>query len=233
MNSISKIKLPNSEIYDVKDEEARRMIKNLPSPMIFKGTLGDIEDNPTITQLPSASKDTLGFTYKVITEKNYDGQYAKIGDIFICAEISDSNFTWTYIPSGDESASGTVTSIVAGDGLKTSDGNPITTTGTISLNDESLESLEKANTALQEVPDLDASKITSGTFNDERISSASNWNAKEDTFNKVTSISSESTDEQYPSAKAVYDIIGDINSILDFINGELPSTNNELNEGGE
>lgn len=49
--------------------------------------------------------------------------------------------------------------------------------------------------------------------------------AKEDTNNKVTSISSASTDTQYPSAKCVYDyidtIVGDINTALDTINGEV------------
>lgn len=43
---------------------------------------------------------------------------------------------------------------------------------------------------------------------------------KEDKSNKVTSISSSSTDTQYPSAKCVYDIVGDIASALDTINGE-------------
>lgn len=40
------------------------------------------------------------------------------------------------------------------------------------------------------------------------------------TTNKVTSLSSSSTDTQYPSAKCVYDLIGDINNALDLINGE-------------
>ena len=42
----------------------------------------------------------------------------------------------------------------------------------------------------------------------------STWNAKEDSSYKVTSINSNSTDTQYPSAKCVYDIVGDIESIL-------------------
>lgn len=42
----------------------------------------------------------------------------------------------------------------------------------------------------------------------------------EDVNNKVTSISSQSTDAQYPSAKAVYDIVGDINSVLEAIVGQ-------------
>lgn len=44
---------------------------------------------------------------------------------------------------------------------------------------------------------------------------------KEDESNKVTSISSESTDIQYPSAKCVYNIVGDIATTLDTINGEI------------
>lgn len=37
---------------------------------------------------------------------------------------------------------------------------------------------------------------------------------KEDISNKVTSISSSSTDTQYPSAKCVYDIVGDIATLI-------------------
>lgn len=44
---------------------------------------------------------------------------------------------------------------------------------------------------------------------------------KEDKSNKVTSISSESTDMQYPSAKCVYDIVGDIATALDEIQREV------------
>lgn len=42
-------------------------------------------------------------------------------------------------------------------------------------------------------------------------------NNKENTSNKVTSISSSSTDSQYPSAKCVYDLIGDIDTTLNAI----------------
>ena len=41
---------------------------------------------------------------------------------------------------------------------------------------------------------------------------------KEDTSNKVTSISDSSTDTQYPSAKAVYDLVGDVNTAITAIN---------------
>ena len=36
----------------------------------------------------------------------------------------------------------------------------------------------------------------------------------EKTSNKVTSLSNASTDSQYPSAKCVYDLVGNINSLL-------------------
>lgn len=54
-------------------------------------------------------------------------------------------------------------------------------------------SLGKADTALQSHQDI---------------------SGKEDKTNKVTSISSSSTDTQYPSAKCVYDLIGDVETIL-------------------
>lgn len=40
----------------------------------------------------------------------------------------------------------------------------------------------------------------------------------EATTNKVTSLSSGSTDTQYPSAKCVYDLIGDVETILQTLN---------------
>ena len=44
---------------------------------------------------------------------------------------------------------------------------------------------------------------------------------KEDKINKVFTITSASTDVQYPSAKAVYDLVGDIESLLALANAEL------------
>ena len=44
---------------------------------------------------------------------------------------------------------------------------------------------------------------------------------KEDISNKVTTLSTDSTDDQYPSAKCVYDLIGDIGTALDTLNDNL------------
>ena len=46
---------------------------------------------------------------------------------------------------------------------------------------------------------------------------AIDFNSFENNANKVTSLSSSSTDTQYPSAKCVYDLIGPINTALDAI----------------
>ena len=62
----------------------------------------------------------------------------------------------------------------------------------------------------------DISSITYGanTWNLKDSTARSGLTGKENTSNKVTSLSSTSTDTQYPSAKCVYDIIGDIESAL-------------------
>ena len=48
-----------------------------------------------------------------------------------------------------------------------------------------------------------------------------NISGKEDTANKVTSLSSSSTDTEYPSAKCVYDIVGDVESALAALIGSI------------
>lgn len=56
---------------------------------------------------------------------------------------------------------------------------------------------------------IPASDIASGVIPD--------VSDKEDKSNKVTSLSASSTDTQYPSAKAVYDLVGDIETLLEAI----------------
>lgn len=112
------------------DKAIEDAIDAMPEPMVFKGSLGV---NGTITELPSASKENEGFTYKVITEGTYAGQNAIVGDTF----ISDGT-TWVLIPSGDDpSGTGTVTSVGVSvpTGLSVS-GSPITTSGTIAISME-------------------------------------------------------------------------------------------------
>lgn len=60
-----------------------------------------------------------------------------------------------------------------------------------------------------------ASKGTSGVVDlGTVITSHQDISGKEDTTNKVTSLSSSSTDTEYPSAKCVWDLVGDIETLL-------------------
>ena len=82
-------------------------LTTLPSPMVFKGSLGT---GGTITALPVNGTANIGDTYKVITAGTYASQAAKVGDMFICDTKTSNANTWVYIPSADE-PSGTVTSV--------------------------------------------------------------------------------------------------------------------------
>lgn len=135
-------------------------IANIPSPMVFKGSLGV---DGTITALPTADKSNEGFTYKVITDGTYALQTAKVGDVFI------SNGTkWDLIPSGDE-PNGTVTNIAVGDGLVTADGNPITATGVISHKAKASTAASSKNTGRTYIQSIEIdnlghiAKIETGT----------------------------------------------------------------------
>lgn len=60
-----------------------------------------------------------------------------------------------------------------------------------------------------------ASKGTSGVVDLGTVITAhQDISGKENTSNKVTSLSASSTDTEYPSAKCVYDLVGDIEIIL-------------------
>lgn len=94
---------------------------DLTSAMEFKGTVGV---GGTIADLPTATADMNGDTYKVVTAGTYAGKTATVGDVFIC-DGSD----WRLIPSGADEYKGTVTAITAGTGLA---GGTISESGTIS-----------------------------------------------------------------------------------------------------
>ena len=132
--------------------------------------------------------------------------------------------------------------------LKNKNGGVITTSNTIDLPIESMVvngeydsqtkevvlTLDNGNTVRFSVADLVAglqaqitstNKLNSDLVTDENqthkfvtATEKTNWNAKEDANNKVTTITSSSTNTQYPSAKAVYDIIPPKMSILSYGN---------------
>lgn len=116
------------------------VVDSLPSPMVYKGTLGT---GGTKTTLPVDGTVEVGDTYKVITAGTYASQAAKVGDMFICLTKATSSNTWSYVPSGDDTD---VTQVSAGTGLTTASGSPITTTGTIKAKLKSGTALAEAAT---------------------------------------------------------------------------------------
>lgn len=116
------------------------VVDALPSPMVYKGTLGT---GGTKTTLPVDGTAEVGDTYKVITAGTYASQAAKVGDMFICLTKATSSNTWSYVPSGDDTD---VTQVSAGTGLTTASGSPITTTGTIKAKLKSGTALAEAAT---------------------------------------------------------------------------------------
>jgi len=103
----------------------------LPSPMVFKGSLGT---GGTITELPTASAANEGYTYKVITKGTYAGQAAGVGDMFICGKPDgSSSYSWILIPAGDE-PEGTVTSVgLSMPACFSVENTPITSSGTLTV----------------------------------------------------------------------------------------------------
>lgn len=93
--------------------------------MVFKGTIGATEDNPTITALPTATYETVGDTYKVITAGIIAaGEACDRGDLLICRKVNDSTYDWVRVPAGDDVDS-FVASVSAGVGIEVKGGlNP-------------------------------------------------------------------------------------------------------------
>ena len=113
-------------------------LATLPSPMVFKGTLGT---GGTITALPINGTATIGDTYKVITADTYtiatgETQAAVVGDLFTCLTKTSGANTWTYIPSGDETYTDTWRGIkvnntaALGSGISTGDVDFVSGVGT-------------------------------------------------------------------------------------------------------
>lgn len=75
-----------------------KAIDDLGGPMVFKGTVGDAAQNPTVTwaNLPAAASSNVGHTYKVVTA-HATAPICIIGDI-----ITSNGTEWVVIPSGDD-----------------------------------------------------------------------------------------------------------------------------------
>lgn len=199
-------------------------VESLPEPMVFRGSLGT---GGTIADLPIDGTANVGDTYKVITAGSYAGETAKIGDTFICLTKTEDSNTWELIPSGDE-PSGTVTSItIKGTSpIISSSSSAITSSGTRTISHATSDVTPGVYKSVNVdayghiiagsnpttlggygITDakIDNGTITLGANTITPLTSHQDISGKENTSNKVTSLSSSSTNTQYPSAKLVYD----------------------------
>lgn len=159
-------------------------IENLPSPMVFKGSLGT---NGTITSLPVNGTATIGDTYKVITAGTYAGVAADVGDTYICLTKTSNANTWELIPSGDE-PSGTVTSVAMSvpTGLTVS-GSPITGSGTLAVTLTNGYSIPTTNKQSQ----WDTAYTNNHTHSNKTVldgissTDITNWNNKLDSYTET------------------------------------------------
>lgn len=174
----------------------------------FKGTYDTLEELESVT--PVKIND-YGFVNSVDSSgnsvyKRY--KYTSTGWVFEY-NLNNSSFTanqWAAINSG-----------ITKEGLDTINNN---------LNSISTQLANEIKTRKQEDSQLSAALVAEQNA---RTASESAINSsitkleinKQDKSNLVSSLSADSTDSQYPSAKCVYDIIGNIGAVLDQINGEV------------
>lgn len=72
--------------------------------MVFKGTIGNIEDNPTVTTLPNVHES--GWSYKVVTAGIYADETCEVGDMIICIKDRNSanNADWAIVQTNIDGA---------------------------------------------------------------------------------------------------------------------------------
>lgn len=157
---------------------------NLPYVLATADALvfkGTLGETGTVISLPT-NNYKAGWTYKVVESKMWAGEYCEVGDMIIATQ--------------DGPSSGST--VIAEDWAKVQANVDIFTGATASASGTS--GLVKAPNAGDQEKYLKGN----GTWSTIDIS------GKEDTINKVTAITSNSTDTEYPSAKAVYTLFNSI-----------------------
>ena len=77
---------------------------NLTGAMVFKGTIGSVLANPTVTALPDTH--SVGYTYRVVSRGTYAGQTCEVGDLVICVAngTAANNADWTVAQNNIDGA---------------------------------------------------------------------------------------------------------------------------------
>lgn len=173
-----------------------------------------------VDSLPTASADTMGKIYLV---PSADQQQQNVKDEYITIESSDS-YNWEQIGSTAVDLSGYVTTtalntilagyvtttnlttllngkqdtLISGTNIKTVNGQSIVGSGDADVRSDWTETSSSAASFIKHKPNVAIIEAETSQLSPLTL---------ESTANKVTSISAQSTDIQYPSAKAVYDAI--------------------------
>lgn len=187
---------------------------------------------------PQGEPFTIKKTYSSIAEMNADFNNMNVGDYVMIAtsvEIQDNaklyvrgELEWLFITDfsgatgiqGEQGPQG-IQGIQGEQGIQ----GPTGPQGPIGETGNGISSINKTSTS--GLVDTYTITYTNGTTTTFTVTNGETQDisGKEDKSNKVTSISNQSTDTQYPSALAVYNyvdgIVGDISSIIDDINGEV------------
>ena len=161
---------------------------------------------------------SVGTSESIATEKYVDDQLSTKADVL---------HTHSSLVSPD----GHVKAVVGNDGYVAVENDSATENADISDLRDALElpdsaTFDDVRTALSLPMDatLSEARVAAGIVSTRNLAFADqipSVSGLESASNKVTSLSAQSTDTQYPSAKCVYDIVGNINSVLDAINGEV------------
>lgn len=173
-------------------------LKNLAGTTISTGTI----DLPLETMIIGAIYDNTNKKI-VLNLKNGSTTDVPVADLIsgLQSEITNANKLSADLVD-DTSTTNKFTSTSEKNSWNTKYDKPSGGIPSTDMSSSVRASLEKADTAIQDVSD------------------------KEDKSNKVTTLSSGSTDTQYPSAKAVYDELEDIKAVLD--ENDIKETENWL-----
>ena len=179
------------------------------------------EDTIKVTQLPSAETITQNDLLMIV--QNNENKKATSSQF---VDMLDDELTNYYTKSetddllDDYTKTADLSAVAISGSYSDLSNKPTIPTKTSDLtNDSGFIDKDVINlTNYTKTTDL-SSVATSGSYND--LSNKPDLSVYQLISNLTTTISSSSTDTQYPSAKCVYDIVGDINSALDTINGEV------------
>lgn len=223
------VSIPTAKDYAQNNEESSDYIQNRPGGYDYEIYSG----NSPIEYSDGFTRDSEDYDYIL------EDVIGKTGDDWTLRQMLVHGYTipCTYVPTdGDlagQTLNGTITYEMLGEGitLHSATGDDSTEAGSLSIDLSAIPNGELEDDIYHfpiQFPSKyiphDSTKQNVLTFDNVPTQNSSNpvksggvydaLASKEDKANKVTSLSSFSTDAQYPSAKCVWDLIGDVESLI-------------------